>query len=85
MIADFLTYISDKEEILEAFNEVDTMRNKETYTYDEIIDYINNLNEYSIEEQKKKLTYEFKKETDSIKKEEILKEISDLIKLENDK
>ena len=85
LIADFLTYISDKEEILEAFNEVDTMRNKETYTYDEIIDYINNLNEYSIEEQKKKLTYEFKKETDSIKKEEILKEISDLIKLENDK
>lgn len=78
IIADFITYLSDKKELLDAFNEVDTMNVSENYTYEQIMDYIDNLKEYSIKNEIKKLTYEFKKETDEIKKIELLKQISEL-------
>lgn len=78
LIADFLSYLSDKKELLDAFNLIDTMDISENYSYEEIMDYINILNKYNIEEQIKKLTNDFKKETDEIKKIEIFKEISNL-------
>lgn len=78
LVADFLSYLSDKEELLEAFNIIDVMNLSENYTHEQIMDYINELNEYSINEQIKKLMNEFKKETDSIKKIEIAKEIQEL-------
>lgn len=78
VVADFLTYLSDKKELLDAFNEVDTMDVSENYTYEEIMDYIENLNDYSIQNEINKLTNEFKKETDEIKKIELLKQISNL-------
>ncbi len=84
VIADFLTHISDKEEIFNAYKVIDMTHCSEKYTYDEIMDYIETLNEYSIDLEKKRLINEFKKETDSIKKEEILKKVSDLIKMENE-
>ena len=34
VVADFLTYLSDKKELLDAFNEVDTMNVSENYTYE---------------------------------------------------
>lgn len=77
-IADFLSYLTDKEELLKAFNEIDTMEISEKYSYDEIIDYINTINEYSINKQIQKLINEFKSETDSIKKLEIVDKISKL-------
>lgn len=78
VVADFLSYLSDKKELLDAFNMIDIMDISENYTYDEIMDYINLLNDYSVREQIRRLTMEFKKETDSIKKVEIAKEISEL-------
>ena len=77
-IADFLSYLNDKEELLEAFKKIDTLNINENYCYEEIMDYINLLNDYSIKERIKILTKEFKKENDFIKKTEIAKEISEL-------
>ena len=77
-IADFLSYLNDKEELLEAFKKIDTLNINENYCYEEIMDYINLLNDYSIKERIKSLTNEFKKENDFIKKTEIAKEISEL-------
>ena len=77
-IADFLSYLTDKEELLKAFNEIDTMEISEKYNYDEIIDYINTINEYSVNKQIQKLINEFKSETDSMKKLEIVDKISKL-------
>ena len=78
VVADFLTYLSDKKELLDAFNEIDVMDVSENYTYEEIMDYIENLNDYSVQREINKLTSEFKKETDEIKKIELLKQISNL-------
>lgn len=78
LVADFISYLSDKPELLEAFNIVDVMNISDNYTHEQIMDYINELNEYSIKEQIKKLMNEFKKETDSIRKIQIAKEIQDL-------
>ena len=77
-IADFLSYLNDKEEILEAFKEIDTMNISSNYSYDEIIDYINIINKYSINKKIEKLYSDFKAETDSIKKLEIAEKISKL-------
>ena len=78
VVADFLSYLSDKDELKEAFNIIDVMDISENYTHEQIMDYINELNEYSIKEQIKSLMDKFKKETDSIKKIEIAKEIQEL-------
>lgn len=77
-IADFLSYISDKEELLNAFNKIDTMELSENYTTDEIMDYINLLNEYGVNEEFKRKSLEFKKEIDEKKKIEIAKEMIEL-------
>lgn len=78
VIADFLSYLSDKKELLDAFNIIDVMELSENYTYEEIMDYINILNKYNIEMRLKKLTNQFKSETDELKKIELFKEISNL-------
>lgn len=77
-IADFLSYISDKKELLDAFNKIDTMELSENYTTDEIMDYINLLNEYGVNEEFKRKSIEFKKEIDEKKKIEIAKEMIEL-------
>ena len=77
-IADFLSYLSDKEELIKPFNMIDTMDISENYTFEEIMDYINLLNDYSVKERIKSLTQEFKKEIDTDKKAKIAKEISEL-------
>jgi len=77
-IADFLTYLTDKEELLKAFNEINTMDISENYTYEEIMDYIGLLNNYAVNEEIKRLTISFKNETDESRKTEIAKEISEL-------
>lgn len=77
-IADFISYLNDKKELLDAINTVNTMDLSENYTYEEIMDYINLLNEYSIKNQIIKLTNEFKNSIDENRKTEIAKEISEL-------
>ena len=78
IVADFISYLSDKKELLDAFNMIDIMDISENYTYEEIMDYIEMLNKYNIESQIKKLTNDFKCETDETRKIEIFKEISNL-------
>ena len=77
-IADFLSYLNDKKELLDAFNLIDIMDISENYSYDEIMDYINLLNDYSVKEEINKLTDEFKKTIDDNRKEELAREISKL-------
>ena len=77
-IADFFSYLNDKKELLVALNEIDTMDINENYSYEEIMDYINLLNDYSVRERIRRLTNEFKKEIDINRRTEIAKEISEL-------
>ena len=77
-VADFLSYLSDKEELLKAFNEIDVMDIPINYSFDEIMDYINVINNYSVNKEIDKLYNEFKKETDREKKIEIAEKISKL-------
>lgn len=77
-IADFITYLNGKYELVDAINKVDIIEVSDNYSYDEIMDYINLLNEYSIKKQIKNLNDEFKNSIDSERKTEILKEISEL-------
>lgn len=77
-IADFLSYLSDKPELLEALNKINILEINEIYSYDEINDYINLLNNYSVNEEIKRLTNEFKETIDEKRKTEIVKEISEL-------
>ncbi len=77
-IADFITYLSDKKELLDAINKIDIMNLNENYSYDEIMDYIELLNNYSIVEEIKRLTNEFKSTTDDLRKTEIANKISEL-------
>jgi len=77
-IADFLSYISDKKELYDAISKINIMDLDENYTHEEIIDYINLLNEYSVKVRINNLTNEFKNTIDDSRKTEIAKEISEL-------
>jgi len=77
-IADFLSYVSDKKELYDAISKINIMNLDENYTHEEIIDYINLLNEYSVKVRIKNLTNEFKNTIDDSRKTEIAKEISEL-------
>lgn len=77
-IADFISYLNGKEELAEALSVVNTMDICENYSNQEIMDYINLLNNYSVEVEIKRLTNLFKSEIDDGKKAEIAKQISDL-------
>ena len=77
-IADFISYISDKEEILKLFNEIVNMNINETYMMEEIEDYIKVVNSYPISKKENELNEMLKKETDPIKQARILSEILSL-------
>ena len=77
-IADFLSYISDKKELFDAISKINMMNLDENYTHEEILDYINLLNEYSVRVRINNLTNEFKNAIDEKRKTEIAKEISEL-------
>lgn len=78
LIADFISYLTDKEELLDAFNKIDTLSIKEEYTTDEIMDYIKQLNKYNFENEIKKLNKEFANTIDEDEKIKIVNEILDL-------
>lgn len=74
-IADFITYISAKEEILKTFNEIINMNLKEKYTKEEINDYIKLINSYPINKKVEELNKKMKEEQDPIKQANILMDI----------
>ena len=74
-IADFISYISNKEDILKIFNEILNMDLKEEYSKEEIEDYINLINSYPINKKTDELNNKLIEETDPIKQANILMEI----------
>lgn len=77
-IADFISYISNNEEILKEFNEIINMNINEMYTLEEINDYIKVINSYPIRKKENELKEMLKKEIDPIKQAKILSEILSL-------
>ena len=77
-IADFISYISDKEDMLKIFNEIINMDIKEKYTEEEINDYIMVINAYPINKKTEELNKKLKEEKDPIKQASILTEILSL-------
>lgn len=82
-IADFISHLNDKEELLDALSVVDVMNISDNYSYEEIMDYINLLNDYNIEQEIKRLTNLFKSEINSDKKTELAEKIAKLKVREN--
>ena len=74
-IADFISYVSDKEEEINLLNEIINMNINEKYKPEEITDYIKVVNDYPIKRKEKELNDKLKEEKDPIKKAKILSEI----------
>lgn len=74
-IADFITYISDREQIKKTFNEIINMDLKDKYSKEEIYDYIKVINSYPINKKTSELNRKLKEEQDPIKQANILMEI----------
>lgn len=77
-IADFISFISSKKDILKTFNDIINMNINETYIIEEIDDYIKVINSYPISKKENELKEMLKKETDPIKQAKILSEILSL-------
>ena len=77
-IADFISYISPKEEEFKLFNEIINMPIKEEYILEEIEDYIKVINSYPVKNKVNELNKKLKEENDPIKQAEILSEILSL-------
>lgn len=78
--SDFVDYIADNEELGEVLKEVMKYHNDESYTDEELEDYINTIKKYSVEERMKKLESELKETLDVNKKIEIVKKIENMKK-----
>lgn len=74
-IADFISYISEKEELLKTFNEIWNMNLKEEFSEEEISDYIKVVNAYPVNKKAEELNRKLKEEKDPIKQSNILMEI----------
>ena len=77
-IADFISYISDNEELLKKFNSIISMDINEEYSDEEINDYIKVINSYPIRKRESELKEKLKKETDPIKQAKIVSEMLSL-------
>ena len=77
-VADFLSYINDKEEEYRTFTEIMNMHNKDDYSNEEIDDYISVINSYPIKNKVNELNKKLRDETDPLKQANILSEILSL-------
>ena len=73
--ADFIDYIECDPELMETINKVNKNNTKETYTLEEIEDYINVIRDYNVKEEIKRLTNKMKNLTDPLDKAKIAEEI----------
>lgn len=73
--ADFITSVSDDEKMMATVSEVLSLPLKETYTIEEIDDYIRTIRDYNIKVETERLKKLMHKETDSMKKAEIASKI----------
>ena len=74
-VADFISYIFNKKEILNLFNEILNLNLKEKYSKEEINDYIEVINSYPINKKTEELNIKLKEEKDPIKQANILMDI----------
>lgn len=73
--ADFIDYIECDQELMETINKINKNNTKETYTLEEIEDYINVIKDYNVKEEIKRLTNKMKSLTDPLDKAKIAEEI----------
>lgn len=78
VIADFYTYLNDKKELMNVFNEVQSLDLTPEISNSTIMEYVKAINDYSVEEEIKKLKNEMKKETDEEEKIKIVERIRKL-------
>ena len=77
-VADFYTYVQDKENILEFLNNVLAGSYKETTNKEELLEYFKVIREYSEKQEIKRLTNLMKKEVDPIEQAKIVEKIRKL-------
>ena len=78
--SDFVDYISDNEKLMNVLKEVMKYHNNEDYTMEELDDYINTINMYSIKKRIDTLKIEMSETFDVNKKIEIAKKIENINK-----
>lgn len=74
-VADFISFMSSKEELLKVLYEIINMNMKDEYTNEEIEDYISVIKNYFKKSKISKLEKSLKEETDPLKQAQILSEI----------
>ena len=74
-MADFVTYLTTKTDVVDTFYEIYSIDLKKEYTNIEIEDYIKCINEYYRKNIIDKLKLDLKQETDPMKQANILNEI----------
>ena len=79
-VADFISFIADREEILNTLKEILAMDKEEDFKLEEIEDYIFVINEYHKEKKISDLNMKLKEEKDPLKKAKISQEIMNLRK-----
>ncbi|MEG0909388.1 MAG: DNA primase [Bacilli bacterium] len=79
-IADFLSYAECSNELLEPLKKVLSQNLRDEVDINEIVDYINVIREYNINNEIKKLQIKISSETDTNKQRELVSKITDLIK-----
>lgn len=77
-VADFISYLQDKHELLKLFNEIINLNLNEKYSKEEIEDYIKLINLYPINKKTEELNKKIKEETNPIKQAQILSEMLSL-------
>ena len=77
-IADFYTYLNDKKELFETFNEIQNLEMPSEISNVTITEYIDTISEYNVNEEIKRLEKEMKLETSEDEKIKILERIRKL-------
>ena len=82
-LLDFITYLEDNSVLIKRVTEIDELNLKDTYTLEEIDEYINTIKEYSEKEQIKELSNKLKNETNEVVRKELAKKIFEIRIKEN--
>ena len=78
--ADFIDYVECDPELMATISKINKTNTKDTYTLEEIEDYINVIKAYNVQEEIKRLTDKMKNLTDPLDKAKIAEEIVGLKK-----
>ncbi|MDD4547539.1 MAG: DNA primase [Bacilli bacterium] len=77
-LADFFSFIADKEDMLKTIGEIMNLNLKEEYTLEEIDEYVNAIKEFHVNNECNRLVEQMKKETDVMEKAKIAEKIREL-------